>query len=80
MKRKPELKMIRLDPQLKQYESDINMRMERLANAETAILGKYADISNFANGYMYFGFHRTDDGWGYREWAPVKTRLGMVRE
>ena len=63
MKTRSELKMIRLDEALKPFEADINMRMEKLAQVEKTILGKYADLADFANGYMYFGFHRTDDGW-----------------
>ena len=78
MKKRTELKMIILDPQLKLYEADINMRMERLAATEKAILGKYADLSSFANGYMYFGFHRTEDGWVYREWAPAAEEMHLI--
>ena len=78
MKKRTELKMITLDPQLKLYEADINMRMEHLAATEKAILGKYADLSSFANGYMYFGFHRTDDGWVYREWAPAADEMHLI--
>ena len=78
MKKHPEFKMIRLDPALKPYEGDINMRMERLAKVEETILGKYADLSSFANGYLYFGFHRTKTGWVFREWAPNATRIWLV--
>ena len=78
MKKHPEFKMIRLDPALKPYEGDINMRMERLAKVEETILGKYADLSSFANGYLYFGFHRTDEGWVYREWAPAADEMHLI--
>jgi len=27
-------------------------------------------LSDFATGYLYFGLHRTDEGWVIREWAP----------
>ncbi|MCR4622202.1 MAG: 1,4-alpha-glucan-branching enzyme [Clostridiales bacterium] len=78
MKTRSELKMIRLDEALKPFEADINMRMERLAQVEKSILGKYSDLSDFANGYMYFGFHQTDDGWVYREWAPAATQMHLI--
>ncbi|MBQ3669635.1 MAG: 1,4-alpha-glucan-branching enzyme, partial [Clostridia bacterium] len=78
MRKRTEFKMITLDPQLRAYESDINMRMERLAATEKAILGKYADLSSFANGYLYFGFHRTEDGWVYREWAPAAEEMHLI--
>ena len=28
------------------------------------------DLMDFANGHQYFGFHKTETGWYYREWAP----------
>ena len=28
------------------------------------------NLVDFANGYAYFGFHKTAEGWYYREWAP----------
>ncbi|MBQ9746779.1 MAG: alpha amylase C-terminal domain-containing protein, partial [Clostridia bacterium] len=27
-------------------------------------------LCDFANGHEYFGFHKTENGWYYREWAP----------
>ena len=78
MKKHAPFKMVRLDPMLKPYEGDIDMRMERLAKLEEAILGKYADLSSFANGYLYFGFHRTEDGWVYREWAPGADEMHLI--
>ena len=78
MRTRSELKMIRLDEGLRPYESDISMRMEKLAQVEKTILGKYADLSDFANGYMYFGFHQTEDGWVYREWAPAATQMHLI--
>ena len=78
MKKNSELKMIRLDPLLKPYENRINRRMEQLAQTENRILGKYADLSSFANGYMYYGFHRTESGWVYREWAPGADEMHLI--
>ncbi|MBQ7982599.1 MAG: alpha amylase C-terminal domain-containing protein, partial [Clostridia bacterium] len=35
-----------------------------------AASGGEKPLSDCANGYLYFGFHRTADGWVYREWLP----------
>ncbi len=36
-------------------------------------------LSDFANGYLYYGLHRTDkDGWVLREWAPNATDIYVV--
>ena len=41
---------------------DIALRMDRNAEVRKKLLGKKADLSSFANGYMYYGFSRTDTG------------------
>ena len=35
-------------------------------------------MSDFASGYLYFGLHRTDKGWVFREWAPNATAIYLV--
>ena len=35
-------------------------------------------LSDFANGYMYFGLHRTTRGWVFREWAPNATEIYLI--
>lgn len=35
-------------------------------------------LSDFANGYMYFGLHRTARGWVFREWAPNATEIYLI--
>ena len=35
-------------------------------------------LSDFANGYSYYGLHRTSRGWVFREWAPNATDLYLV--
>ena len=37
-------------------------------------------LASFALGFQYFGLHRTDDGWVFREWAPNATRIVLVGE
>ncbi len=35
-------------------------------------------LSDFATGHLYFGLHKTDDGWVFREWAPNATTIFLV--
>lgn len=35
-------------------------------------------LSEFADGYLYFGLHRTDSGWVFREWAPNATEIFLI--
>ncbi len=64
------LGIFRHDPALMAYETDILGRMKNFTDkkAELALDGTLCD---FANAHEYFGFHKTDSGWYYREWAPA---------
>ena len=71
-------KIIELDSALKPYENDIKLRMDLYHKTRKELLGKNKDIVNFASGADYFGFHRTDDGWVYREWAPGAEKMYLM--
>ena len=64
-------KIFERDPHLIPYEKDILLRMENYARKKRELLGKRGKLVDFANGHEYFGFHKTADGWVYREWAPA---------
>ncbi len=64
-------KIFEYDPQLLPYENDINQRMKNYANKKRELVGSSGKLCDFANGHEYFGFHKTDKGWFYREWAPA---------
>ena len=64
-------RILEIDPYLKDFEKDINFRMENYKAKRKELLGKARKISSFANAHKYFGFHRTKTGWVYREWAPA---------
>ena len=59
------------DSYLLPYKADIELRMERYAEKKRALLSASPSLLEFANGHEYFGFHRADGGWYYREWAPA---------
>ena len=63
-------KISKIDPNLRPFESDLQLRMDRYADMMAALLSDGRTLSEFANAHLYFGFHRTEDGWYYREWAP----------
>ena len=59
-----------IDPWLAPYAGDIELRMDRFREKRYQLVGDSASLESFANGYMYFGFHRTETGWVFREWMP----------
>ena len=71
-------KIIELDSALKPYENDIKLRMDLYHKTRKELLEKNKDIVNFASGADYFGFHRTNDGWVYREWAPGAEKMYLM--
>ena len=76
--KQPQYKILTIDPWLKPYYSDIALRMQRHANTRRALLGDKGDLSSFANGYLYYGIARTEDGWVYREWAPGADEMHLI--
>ncbi len=63
-------KIFEHDPLLLPFKDDIELRMENYARKKKELVGKDGRLIDFANGHEYFGFHRTENGWVYREWAP----------
>ena len=74
-------KIFEHNPQLLPYAADIDLRMKLYKDAKAMILGDSgADLNEFANAHNYYGFHRVDGGWVYREWAPNAYQLYLTGE
>ena len=71
-------KILSIDPWLKPFYNDIELRMRRYNDVRRQLLGDKVDLSAFANGYMYYGFSRTEDGWVYREWLPGADEVHLI--
>ena len=71
-------RIIKIDPYLAPHEKDIELRAERFKAKKKELVGARGSLCDFANGYKYFGFHRTDDGWVYREWAPAAEKMFLT--
>ena len=71
-------KIFEIDPYLKPHASDIELRMQNYVRKKQELLKDGQTLSDFANGHEYFGFHKTKDGWVYREWAPGADALYIM--
>jgi 1,4-alpha-glucan branching enzyme len=73
------LKIIRNDTWLTPYKSAIEGRYAHFFDKE-AELTRNGEITleDFASGYLYFGLHRTNEGWIFREWAPNATEIYLI--
>ncbi len=81
MKKEPRqkpYKIMSIDPFLAPYKQDIDLRTQRYAQIRKTLLGGKMDLVSMANGHLYYGFHRTESGWVYREWAPGADQLFLT--
>jgi len=70
--------ILNADPYLEPFEEDLILRGKLFSEKLKSITKGYENLSDFANGYKYFGFHRTDSGWVYREWAPAADAMYLT--
>lgn len=75
--KKGHLKIVRNDPWLEPYKEAIYGRYTYALHRE-AELTNGTTLADFANGHVYFGLHKTPDGWVFREWAPNATSVYMI--
>ena len=71
-------KILEYDKNLQPFEKDFDLRAENFANKKKELLKKGQTLADFANGHEYFGFHKTQDGWYYREWAPAADAMYLT--
>ena len=71
-------RILELNPQLQSFAGDIDLRMFLYRATKGRILGKDQTLNDFANAHNYYGFHRTEEGWVYREWAPSAYQLYLT--
>jgi len=72
------LRILDLDPWLTPFEGDLNLRMRRYYETKARILPQGGKLTDFANGALYYGFHRDGRDWIYREWAPAASALHLI--
>ncbi len=67
------------DPYLEPYEDAIRGRHDHAAwKIGQLTQGGKQTLSDFANGYDYYGLHKVRGGWVFREWAPNATDIYLV--
>ncbi len=71
------LRILELDPYLEPYEPQLHERLARYEALKKRLSGG-KKLSDFANGALYYGFHKADGGYIYREWAPAADALHLI--
>jgi len=72
------LKIIRNDNGLADFADAINGRHDQAVRKMAEITNGTNNLSEFASGYLYFGLHKTEEGYVLREWAPNATEIYVV--
>ena len=73
-----EHKIFQYDKSLKDFEKDFDLRAENYQKKKAELLANAKNLAEFANGHMFYGFHKTEDGWYYREWAPAAEAMYLT--
>jgi 1,4-alpha-glucan branching enzyme len=67
------------DPYLEPYETAIRGRHDHyLWKLSQLTKNGKSTLSDFANGYKYYGLHTFQHGWVFREWAPNATEIFLI--
>lgn len=72
------LKITEYDKALAPFQADLELRMNNLERTRKQLLKNAKTLNDFANGHHFYGFHRTADGWYYREWAPAAEAMYLT--
>ncbi|WP_372773717.1 alpha amylase C-terminal domain-containing protein [Mangrovibacterium sp.] len=71
------LKLIENDPWLKNHAPVILSRYHAAVKKEHEVTNG-GNLRDFASGYLWYGLHRTTDGWVLRDWAPNATAVYLI--
>ncbi|MFV0378925.1 MAG: alpha amylase C-terminal domain-containing protein [Mangrovibacterium sp.] len=73
------LNLIKNDPWLNDFAPIILERYQAALNKETELTGG-GSLKGFASGYLWYGLHRTENGWILRDWLPNATQVFLIGE
>jgi len=65
------------DPWLQPFTGIIEERIKKCSLREKQLMGT-GTLCDFAMGHFYYGLHRNDKGWTFREWAPNATDIYLI--
>ena len=67
--------LVAQDPYLKPFRTALQKRMERAYIRELQLTDGGRTLQDTANGHLYYGLHKTENGWVFREKAPNATAV-----
>ncbi len=74
------LKLVEEDKLLKPFAGIIEKRHQQVLAMEREFTYRTTRLFDSCNSYLYYGLHRTNEGWVFREWAPNATAIYLLCE
>ncbi|TCO07953.1 alpha amylase C-terminal domain-containing protein [Natronoflexus pectinivorans] len=71
-------RLTEIDPWLAPYEGHMIRRRSLLNDTLDVIENRYGTLKDFADRHLFYGLHKTDDQWVFREWAPNASAVYLV--
>ena len=72
------IKKLKDDIYLKPFEKKLILRKEYVDHFENKLTQNKLNLEEFSNAHEYFGLHKHDDHWIFREWAPNATAIYLI--
>ncbi|MDR1755964.1 MAG: alpha amylase C-terminal domain-containing protein [Culturomica sp.] len=66
------------DPLLEPFRFTIRRRYENFILREVGFTEAKRPLTDAFNSYLYYGLHRLENGWVFREWAPHATAIYLI--
>ncbi|MCK9159189.1 MAG: alpha amylase C-terminal domain-containing protein [Bacteroidaceae bacterium] len=71
--------IIKNDSLLEPFAEAISGRHQHSLDKEAELVKEdHETLSDFATGYLFFGLHKTNKNWTFREWAPNATEIYLI--
>lgn len=70
--------LIENDEYLIPHKKKIISRLHKAEEKEKKLAPGKHTLSDFANAHLYYGLHKTPDGWIFREWAPNAENIYLL--
>ena len=66
------------DKWLEPWKSVIDSRRRNIGFRRNSLAGPDGRLTTKMNNHLYYGLHRTADGWVFREYAPNATKMWLI--
>jgi len=73
-----DIKLLKIDPWLNPFAAQIEARVQKYRQKLEDIEEFSGTLKDFASGHLYFGLHRNQNGWIFREWAPNAIHVYLI--